>query len=171
MKNNKIIYIMLTAAIAASVALTSCGDSNDSGKSDGNGSAAAAQGEVSAAASEVADKLHDEVEYVDQLNELSSDMIEKLYGISADKYTSGKVYVGSGGSTAEEIACFDAADENAAEEIKTACESRVASQITQFENYVPAELDKLNDPVIVVKGSSVYMCISNDNAKAKEIIG
>jgi hypothetical protein len=163
------ICILAAAVMAASAAvMTSCGsESTDSGEE----SAASVQAEVSLTASETADKLKSDITYDDQLNELSSDMVEKLYGISSDKYTDGKVYIGSGGATAEEIACFDAADETAAEEIKTACETRVAAQIKQFENYVPAELDKLNDPVIVVKGTSVYMCVSNDNAKAKEIIG
>jgi hypothetical protein len=165
----KTICILAAALMAvSSAALTSCG-SSEGGETDE--SAAAVQTDVSASASDIADKLKSDITYADQLNELSSEMIEKLYGISSDKYTDGKVYIGSGGATAEEIACFDASDESAAEDIKSACESRVASQIKQFENYVPAELDKLNDPVIVVKGTSVYMCISDDNATAKEIIG
>jgi hypothetical protein len=166
----KTICILAAAVMAVSAsALASCGNSgSDDSTAD---SAAAAQTDVSASASDIADKLKSDITYVDQLNELSAEMVEKLYGISSDKYTDGKVYIGSGGATAEEIACFDAVDESAAEEIKTACETRVSNQIKQFENYVPAELDKLNDPVIVVKGSSVYMCVSDDNSKAEEIIG
>ena len=32
-------------------------------------------------------------------------------------------------------------------------------------------MDKLNDPVLVVDGNYVIMCLSNNNSKAKEIIG
>ena len=166
MKMKKIICVLAAAVMTASLALASCGDKSDNGSKDAD----AAQTEVTAAAADVADSLRSEIEFKDSLNELSSDMIEKLYGISADKYTSGKVYIGSGGATAEEIACFDAVDETAAAEIKQACEDRIAHQITQFENYVPEELDKLNDPVLITKGNSVYLCLSNDNDKAKDVI-
>jgi hypothetical protein len=164
----KTVCFIAAAVLAASLCMTSCG--SDSSTED---SAAQAQTGASEtlSASDVADKLLSDIEFTDTLNEISSDMVEKFYGISADKYSSGKVYVGSGGATAEEIACFDAVDADAAAEIKAACESRIESQIKQFENYVPAELDKLNDPVLVVSGNSVYMCLSNDNDKAKEIIG
>ena len=97
-------------------------------------------------------------------------MVEKLYGISEDKYTSGKVYVG-GVATVEEIACFDAVDEAAAGEIKSALEARIEAQKKAVEDYNPDELVKLNDPVLITHGNSVYMCLSNDNDKAKEIIG
>ncbi|CDA73230.1 conserved domain protein [Ruminococcus sp. CAG:579] len=97
-------------------------------------------------------------------------MIEKLYGISADKYSSAAVYVG-GVSTAEEIACFDAVDESAASDILAACEKRIEDLKTQVESYNPDELPKLNTPVLLTKGNSVYMCLSNDNDKAEEIIG
>jgi hypothetical protein len=166
----KFITAVIAAAALFSMAATSCGDT--SANDSESGTAAQAQADAQTlSASETADKLKSDIAFVDELNEISSDMVEKFYGISADKYTDGKVYVGSGGATAEEIACFEATDESAAAEIKSACEARIQSQIKQFEDYVPTELDKLNDPVIVVNGNFVYMCISDDNAKAKEIIG
>ena len=50
-------------------------------------------------------------------------------------------------------------------------EPRIEAQKKAFENYQPAEMDKLNDPVLVKQGKYVFMCLSDDNAKAKEIIG
>lgn len=164
------IMALASAAVICCGAFASCGDNKDDNKNGGQTSAAQTDAPASSSASEIADKLHSDITYVDQLNELSADMIEKLYGISADKYTDAKVYVG-GVSTAEEIACFDAADETAAAEIKKACEDRIAAQIKAVEGYNPNELDKLNDPVLVTKGNSVYMCLSNDNDSASKIIG
>lgn len=157
---------------ASAMSLVSCGDSGDGASDGGEATAAPVQAEAQAelSAAEIADKLFGEITYTDSLAEIAPDMIEKIYGISADKYVSGKVYVG-GVSTAEEIACFDAADETAAAEIKAACEQRIADQIKSVESYNPAELDKLQDPVLVTRGNSVLMCLSNDNDKAKEIIG
>ena len=182
MKMKKSICVLAAFVMAASV-MTACGGSDDS-SSDSEAAPAQAQTadstadnndggeteEARAAASTYAEELFNGIEYVDQLNTISPEMVEKVYGISADKYTDGAVYVG-GVSTAEEIACFDAVDEAAAADIKAACEARIAAQIKAVEGYNPDELTKLNDPVLIVHGSSVYMCLSNDNAKAKEIIG
>ena len=60
---------------------------------------------------------------------------------------------------------------NAAADIKAALEARIAAQKKAFENYQPKEMDKLNSPVLTVQGKYVFMCISDDNAKAEEIIG
>lgn len=186
MFNKKIISAALALTIAASMSLCSCGNSGSDAEEnsapapettaapaptpddEGNGGEQAPAERASA--EQYADELFNGIEYVDQLNPISPEMVEKVYGIAQDKYTSGKVYVG-GMSTAEEIACFDAVDEAAAADIKTALEKRIASQIEAVEGYNPNELPKLNDPVLVQNGNSVYMCLSNDNAKAKEIIG
>lgn len=186
MKKRKLICALAALTIAASMSLCSCGDS---GNSDDSGSAApaastpaadennnASGGEEQpeptqrASAEQLADDLFSGIEYVDQLNTISPEMVQKVYGIAPEQYVSGRVYVG-GMSTAEEIACFDAVDEAAAADIKQALEKRIEAQIASVEGYNPDELPKLNDPVLIVDGSSVYMCLSNDNAKAKEIIG
>ena len=179
MKMKKLLCVL--AACVTAVSFAACGGSENAsaeGGAETTAAAAPAQGEprqqepaqAAVAAADIADKLHSDITYVDSLNEISPEMVEKIYGISPDKYTSGKVYVG-GVSTAEEIACFDAVDEAAAAAIKTACDERIAAQIKSVESYNPNELPKLQDPVLVVRGNSVLMCLSNDNNKAKEIIG
>ena len=177
LKKNMCLLAAAVMMLSACAAMTSCG-SEDKPAETADTTAPAASAEPAQApaaaaastASDIADKLHSEITYVDSLNELSAAMIEKIYGIPEAKYTNGKVYIG-GVSTAEEIACFDAVDEAAAAEIKTACDNRIAAQIKSVESYNPGELPKLQDPVLVVKGTQVLMCLSNDNAKAKSIIG
>ncbi|MCD7741888.1 MAG: DUF4358 domain-containing protein [Ruminococcus sp.] len=169
MKRLKKSLCLILAAMSAAMVFSSCGDEDSDSTTESVG-AEAAQADTSVTAEQMADNLFSGIEYVDDLNTISEEMIEKLYGISSDKYTSARVYVG-GVSTAEEIACFDAVDSDAADEINSACEKRIAAQITSVEDYNPDELDKLNDPVLVIKGNSVYMCLSNDNDKAEEIIG
>ncbi len=158
----------------ATAGLASCSDKNDnSSTSEDNATSSStqAQAEVTKNTTEIADKLKSDITYKDTLNELSTEMITKLLDISPEQYTNGKVYVGSGGATAEEIACFEATDADNAAKIKTALEERVESQKKTFENYQPQEMDKLNSPVIIAQGNYVFMCISDDNAKAEEIIG
>lgn len=164
----KRICIMLAAAILGCAAMVSCGSNEDKNTS----SAQAANVTENIDVVSVADKLKNDITYKDTLTELSSDMIAKLFGLTAGTdYITGKVYVGSGGATAEEIACFEAKDSAGAAKIKETLEKRVESQKKAFENYQPKEMDKLNSPIITVKGNYVMMCISDDNAKAQEIMG
>ena len=166
----KKIALILAVMTIFGCGLTACGDENSS---SGGSSKSDSQSETQSGKSvtEVADELKEGIEFKDQLNELGHGMYDKLYGLTDDMYKEGKIYIGSGGATAEEIACFEAKDADGAAKIKECFEKRVEDQKKAFENYVPEELDKLGSAVIVTKGNSVYMCISNDDAKAKEIIG
>ena len=138
--NRKILAAV--AALALSItALTACGGSDSSSKAD---TAPASQAETTTEKdpAAIADQLKNGIAWKDQLNELESNMIQKIIGVKDGTYKSGKVYIGSGGTTAEEIACFEANDEAAADEIKASLEARVEAQKKAFENYVPAEMDK-----------------------------
>ncbi len=168
MNLKRTLCLALTLTTICCAGLTSCGNGDKDNSSKTENTAASVAVDVIS----VADKLESDIEYKDTLNELSSDMIQKLFGLSADAdYVKGKVFVGSGGATAEEIACFEAKDSDSAAKIKTALENRIDSQKKAFENYQPQEMTKLNSPVIVVKDKYVMMCISDDNSKAEEIIG
>ncbi len=177
MKLGKTLCALLAALTVCTGAMTSCSDSDESSESTAqtqsaaSDSAEAAQTEETKDVVAIADRLQSEIAFVDTLNELSPEMIEKLIGVSQDKYVAGKVYIGSGGATAEEIACFEATDEAAAAEIETALEARIEAQKVAFEDYQPQEMEKLGSPVLSVQGKYVFMCISDDNAKAEEIIG
>lgn len=167
----KIIAFMAAMALCVG-GLVSCGGSDSFSAADGGAAVAESTApDKTYDVIAVADKLKSDIKWVDELNELESGMIEKVIGVKADLYTKGKVFIGSGGMTAEEIACFEAKDDASAAEIKKALEARVESQKAAFENYQPKEMTKLGDPVLTVSGKYVFMCISDDNAKAKEIIG
>ena len=47
---------------------------------------------------------------------------------------------------------------------------RVDSQKQSYVDYVPKEMTKLNDAVLIRRGNLVALCISNDNATAKQLI-
>ena len=158
MKTKKILCTLMAVMCIGTAALTGCGSDSDS---------STASVDVTA----VADKLKNGIEFKDELAELDEAKIEKIIGISADSYTKAKVYVSSSGGTAEEIDCFEAKDADSAKAIADTLTARVESQKKVFENYVPEEMTKLNDPVLVTNGNYVYLCLSNDNDKAKEIIG
>ena len=158
MKN---ILVVLLAAMALALALVSCGDSSSS---------AAEKAEKTYNVTEIADKLFKDIKWTDTLQPLEENMVENILGISKDLYSKCRIYEG-GVSTAEEIAAFEAVDEAAAGKIQTALEGRIAAQKKSFEDYQPAELPKLNSPVLKKYGKYVFMCISDYNATAEDIIG
>ncbi len=171
--NFKRLICMVLAVMTIACAFSSCGGDNDSETESGNVSAAE-QADADAKTADVtatADKLKSDISFDDELIELEGEKIQKIMGISEDKYTSCKIYISSSGATPEEIACFEAADEAAADEIKSALETRIEAQKNTFTDYNPEQAPKLDSPVLKVDGTCVYLCISGDNSKAEEIIG
>lgn len=114
----------------------------------------------------VANSLLNEIKYEDQLSEVSYDIVYDMEDIDV---TESAVYVSSG-ATAEEIAAIKCETREDATKVEKALKERVKEQKESFENYVPKELDKLSKAVIEKNGSIVVLSISNDDAKAKEII-
>jgi len=115
---------------------------------------------------ECADTLRETIAFQDTLAAISDEMIAAIYRISAEDVVQQQVYV-STGATAEEIAVFEAVDADAAQRIETAVWQRVADQKASFEDYLPAELPKLTDPFILVKGKYVILCVSDHNKEVK----
>lgn len=76
----------------------------------------------------------------------------------------------SSGATAEEIIILEAADASAAAELQEAVNSYNESRRSDFENYNPAELTRLDSPVMVTRGRYVIYCVTSDSGKALEII-
>jgi hypothetical protein len=169
MNFRKFICTIMTAAVVGCT-FASCGDTETAESSEPAAESTAAQTETADVAA-TADKLKSDITYDDELTELTEEKIQKIIGVSADKYTSCKIYVSASGGTPEEIDCFEAVDENAAAEIKTALETRIENQKKTFTDYNPEQATKLESPVLKVSGNCVYLCISGDNSKAEEIIG
>ena len=168
MKNIKEkLCVLLAAMTLCAAGMTSCGGSDSSSEAPLNSASEAALKTVDCAAA--ADRFKNEIKWVDKLNELESGMIEKVIGVSPDLYNSCKIYIGSGGATAEEIAVFEAKSIDAAEKIVEAYKKRVEAQKKAFENYQPKELDKLGDPLLDNAANLVFVCISDDKSTAKKI--
>ena len=96
-------------------------------------------------------------------------MLYTLYGIDQKDVQQGAAYV-STGATAEEIAVFSCTDDSAAQRVESALKQRVDSQKQSYVDYVPKEMTKLNDAVLIRRGNLVALCISNDSAAAKRLI-
>ncbi len=179
MRSKKVICAVLAAAMMTTMAFASCGESSSTSASSKASSTAdsttAVQTEqktakdLTAIANKLKDSLDDAVKAT--MTEFDESRIEKMIGVKKDLYSKAVCYVDASGASAHEIDCFEAVDESKAKDIEEALKTRIENQKTAFKDYVPAEMDKLNNPVLVVDGKYVIMCLSNNNDKAKEIIG
>ncbi len=177
MRSKKVICAVMAAAIMTSMAFASCGSSSSTADASSNSSASTTAVEtkektakdISAIANSLKDALDEKIKGT--MTQYDDKRIEKMIGVKPDLYTKAVCFVDASGASANEIDCFEAKDENSAKEIESALKTRIENQKTAFKDYVPAEMTKLNDPVLKVEGNYVFLSLSDDSSKAKEIIG
>lgn len=117
----------------------------------------------------MAQSLLNDITYEDQLTKVEGNMFQMIYGISQEDIEEYEAYV-STGATAEEIAVIKAKDEATAESMEEKLTDRVETQKNSFANYIPKEVEKLEEAVVYQEGVYVILSISNDDEKAEEII-
>ena len=143
----------VVCVLALLLTLTACGGSDS-------------QPQKSAA--EIADAIYNTQTFQDTLNAIDSDMLGDYYRIDAADLTDSKVYVSGSFSTAEEIAVFQASSSDAVENSKKAIDTRLEDLKLAFENYVPGEMTKINDPVLITKGTTVVLVLADDTAAVSD---
>ncbi len=167
------------SALALLLMLNGCGGGNEaktsasaSGTSATTSTASAGStAEVAVDVVKVAERLKNEIKYDDKLAEMEEESMDIVYPtLPKDKIKAMKVYLSSSGGTAEEIACFEAVDEEAAKAVEEELKSRIETQTASFRNYVPEELKRLDKAFVVRNGKYAYLSVSNEPDKAKSII-
>ncbi len=121
-------------------------------------------------ATEVANRLLEEITYQDELTVVDFDTAGMILNFSNVNVVNGLVFEGSG-ATAEEIVVLECASDEDADAAKAALQARVQEQIESFTDYVPQELEKLNQAVIVESGKYAVLSVSSEPDLAKKIIG
>ena len=124
-------------------------------------------GKVTLDPSEVAAALKNGVQYDDELFQLSDDQFSVLYELPDS--VKGAAYCGSG-ATAEEVAVFDAGDENSAKALLSEMQDRLKSRSASYASYMPDEVSKIDSAVLKQAGQYIILCVSPDNAAAEKII-
>lgn len=105
------------------------------------------------------------IEFQDELVELDAGGINRL---SLGEGVSGRVFIGSG-ATAEEIAVFEAGSKQAAKQMRDYALSHIDEQKQSFAGYLPKELKKLDEAIVLQYGKYVIVCVTDD-ADASGII-
>ncbi|MEG2199171.1 MAG: DUF4358 domain-containing protein [Anaerovorax sp.] len=117
----------------------------------------------------LAEELMDKVAFADELAPVDMNIISTMYGVDESMLVDYKVLMSSGG-TADEVAIFFAKNDKYANEIRTVVDARVEDQKAVMENYLPEEMDKLNNAIVSGVGPYVILCVTEDTETAKEII-
>ena len=115
-------------------------------------------------------KLLKEISWKDTMEPVDEAALYKIYTVKEEDVVKGAAYQ-STGATAEEIALWECKDADAAKRVYEAMVERISDQKESFTDYNPEELDKLKSPVLVKSGNYVFLCLSDNNDKAKELIG
>jgi len=129
-------------------------------KGDEGSKTTAFKGKGTADTEKIAEDILSSIKFKDNLTPVGNTLIISNYKIDPAKICSAVLYMG-GGSTAEEIAVFEAESESEAKKIEKLAQERIDRKKLDYENYMPAEMAKLNSPVIVRDGNVVAVCIAD----------
>ena len=117
----------------------------------------------------VGQDLSSKILYQDELMEMDIETAMMFIELSGFTPVKGVAYEGSG-ATAEEIIAIECENADDADKAASALNARVAEQIECFTDYVPEELVKLNNAVVIKNGKYAFLSVSNDPDTAKQII-
>ncbi|MCR4923241.1 MAG: DUF4358 domain-containing protein [Lachnospiraceae bacterium] len=124
---------------------------------------------VEAAASAIAGDLKDKISYKDDISSVDLDTAKMFISFDGIGIQEAEIYESSG-ATAEEIIVLKCDSIEDAKKAGDALKKRVEEQIESYTDYVPEELVKLNEALVVVKDSYAILSVSDDPKGAEAII-
>ena len=155
--------VLLTVFLLSVLVLSACGGSSD------EASSGSSVDDLTLDVQQLASDLRSELVFQDDLEAVEPAVFSMLYGLDETAADEAALFAGTG-ATAEEIAVIHAASADQVDAVVDAVQQRIQSQRDGFENYVPEELTKLEQPVMVQAGQYVILVISDDNDAAKNAI-
>lgn len=106
-------------------------------------------GESDFSADQISEQFKTNIVFKDDLQKIDDEsLLKNLYPqIDLDYISDYSVYISASGATAEEIAVFKLKDKIYGDDIQKLIEDRIEKQKSNFENYVPEEIYKLNNSI------------------------
>lgn len=118
---------------------------------------------------DLASKIVETNAFEDKLEKVDSEMIMENYNFSSDEIEKLVSYQGSGASS-EEIVILQVKDKSKLDSVKEKINTRLQERKEAFESYLPKEVGKIQNNILIVKGNYVILCISNDNKQVNNIL-
>lgn len=123
------------------------------------------EGEPELNIDELGEELYSVGTFGEELYALDESVAQGLYGTDADT----RCWVRAGtGATAEELAVFETKDADAAAALVQKLEARNADRIESYSSYIPEEVPKLENAVILSGGRYVVLCVAEDSSAVRE---
>ena len=161
-KSVRLLCIPIVCYLIAGVLLLGACDKAD----DSRDSAREAAFSLDVAA--VAERLNQELDYRDRLEELDPGVVYVLLGIREEEVRTLKGYFSSG-ATAEEIIVLQAAEAESIKTLRAALEDRIAYQKEIYASYAPEEVRYLQGAILLEKGEYLIYCVAADAEKAERL--
>ncbi len=117
----------------------------------------------------VAEDLKTQITYKDDLAKLTDEMFDSVYKIDRSLIKQAVAFTSSG-ATAEEIVAIELNKSDDVKTAETALKERIKYQKDGYSDYGPEEVPKLDNAVIKSSGNYIFMSVSDDHAKAAEIL-
>ena len=105
---------------------------------------------------------------MDNMEENTSRYLKKLYGLNANDYEGISLYTPKTNMDAEELLIIKLKDDEQAEEVLKAIETRLNTQKTSFEGYGIAQYDLLEHSILNVHGNFILFVVHSDADKADQ---
>lgn len=118
---------------------------------------------------QVAKDLAENVTYAEPLTEFDTEGAERALHVDAADVAQACAYIGSG-ATVDEVSVWEAVDDTAAANIEQTLADRIAQRITDYADYKPEEVPKLQDAILERSGRYVVCCVTGDAQTAQDEI-
>ena len=115
---------------------------------------------------ELALQLRDSAGFGEEMYLLDEGIARELYGLGTDASC---VAWSGAGATAEELAVFETASAGDAQELLERLWERNESRIADYGSYLPDEVPKLENSLILAEGRFVLLCTAQDSSGARQL--
>ena len=120
------------------------------------------------ATADVAAIISDSAEFTELIALTDDNIGPRYYGIDLEAIEEYEVLVCSSGALADEVAVFKMKDREDVEDMLDVVRDRKQDLYDRFVDYVPEEINKINNAVIGSNGNYVYFVVSSNNSAAKK---
>lgn len=120
---------------------------------------------------EVANAIKEGGDFKDNLASIDSSIgLSRVLNIADTSIIEDAAFYTNSSSSAEEIIVIKATSADMVKVVTAAFDVRISNQKVACQDYLPGELPKLENAVKYTNGKYAILVISNDSAKAREII-
>ena len=119
------------------------------------------------ATADVATAINDSASFSELIALTDENIARRYYGIDLEAIEEYEVLVCSSGALADEIAVFKMKEKDDVEDMLDVVRDRKQELYDSFVDYVPDEINKIENAVIGSNGNYVYFIVCTDRSSAK----